>query len=366
MWFNNFVGILLINHLLVTYSYNLICSDSSKKLEPSISDIFQTLLGNLTSQIDVNDYIPSDEKLSESIPEQLVHVLGDKFTSNVKNVANFEIPLIKLISNGLFTIDTNQISYNDVYLIQENHYLVNFICENLGKYSEYFSTSFCHCWSGEMLSGKTIGLSSKNNYYDTKFCSSRPCSEKTMSLGTCEIVVDPFRRSCVKITSLEEVNPLSVSYNLTIPTTESLGIFLKAMAQSFENNLKEFDSNLNTNSIVFDFIISMLHILRIFVDKIFTRVPFYIFNLILGSLLFINAETLANSKIFQYLLVASIGLAMAFGWILLTLYRSGSNTFKSVIPYAPSGLATMMLTGSLLVTNTRIRNSILTALWAFW
>jgi hypothetical protein len=223
-----------------------------------------------------------------------------------------------MISIGTFTIDWHNVDFDDVYILQQNNYLLSALCDMMGSRFETLQSTICRCWKGDYLSGKQLGFIPKNRWFDSFYCSYRPCSDSRVAMGDCHVDVDPFLHSCIQIYSVEEYKDLNVvRYTSTVPTMLSAGHLAVAVADSLESLTEDIDapSSLLETMIRLNKRAGELSLL------LFSHTPKYLFNLVIGAILFIYSETLASSTLFQYSLAGSLGLVLALAWFILSLYR---------------------------------------------
>lgn len=372
---------------------------SDYKLEPTIADIVTNLLNNF-----------SVSALSSSHPLEGRPLLQDFNEFIVNNIGEKEVPIFKFISNGLFTINTTAISYNDIFLFQENYYLLNIFCnlpihESFRLYSVFRST-MCHCYwnSGKLISGKELGLISNANYLDTSFCSYRPCQGMYVINDYCQFKIDPFRKACVRIYSNdiyldEEPSELSctssnedtfdtsthlelphchpsesqrhsdydniVTYNHSIPyLSEFFDYMLQAIIISHERNLLDEENRFNSKVTLVSL---KLFSLFIYVSDVIIRfTPVYVCNFFIGSYCYINSDSIAKSAYFQYGLVTLLGFILALMWMIFMFYKATSNLVYPYVPLSNVLLPVIFISGSMLSLGNDYLNIIASNLYSFW
>lgn len=168
------------------------------------------------------------------------------------------------------------------------------------------------------MSGKQLGFVPKNSWFDSYYCSYRPCADSRVAMGDCAVDVDPFLHSCIQIYSaVETYNPEVVRYTSELPTMISAGNLAIAITESMESLLIDNDSQSPLSTSLRRFI----RLVGDFLFALFSHSPIYLFNLVMGSLLFVYSESLASSTLFQYFLAGSLGLVLALAWFLFSIYR---------------------------------------------
>lgn len=347
-----------------TAVYVTVCSNDTK-IEPSLNDIYQSL-------------IPHDGSKSHSIRlEQLFSELNffgvnANFTSSVyvanlyafvRKIGSVDIPLQSLVADGIFEIDlaTDLFLSRDILLVQKNFIFLDVLCSYLPLSYEGIRSTICRCFVGENLSSKLYSNFSnkfesfkEDNSDDHKWCVHNPCIDHSSKDGTCQVTVDPFRKSCIII-------PILATSNNFLNSDRSA--YADRKEHDENKNMENENENINTanirpsvsyqllthflteNILGLDFIISRLNqnqnqnqkskveqlidenflTILIFIDKslnsITSLIPRYLFNLIFGSFLVLFTEELASSAIFRYILASTFGIFLSFTWLIICIGR---------------------------------------------
>ena len=197
---------------------NIIVCSNSTKLEPSISEILQSILPNelSESQVTILKQIYSAVGATDASFQSTSKSVWHEFLTRTRDVGALVVPFQRFISDGTFNIDmtTDFFFFRDVLLVQQNYYTINTVCSVIPKSYTSLRNIFCKCFTGDNLwSPETNPISQKFNPFTTEdtvsssgsdsgsytWCVRNPCTEKSSKDGFCLVTVDPFRRSCILI-----------------------------------------------------------------------------------------------------------------------------------------------------------------------
>jgi hypothetical protein len=209
----------------VSAGYLYCTSDSN--VEPTIAEIVNNI-------VPVRDMLPQGSSLksgqrsaadADSLGNMHEHLL-DASKHSIEVIGRLPVPIRSMFANGLYTIDlTNthtDISFNDVYLIQQNYVSIGFICTS-SLVPQMVKNVLCVCVDGDDISNSRLtnrerqsilsALSRDHtsseypqaelktpNQLSTHWCvSSAPvCTSRNMN-DYCRVFVDPIRPSCIYI-----------------------------------------------------------------------------------------------------------------------------------------------------------------------
>lgn len=197
----------------------LYCTSDSH-VEPTLNEIMSNI-------VNVQDILgSSEEKMAENEEQSLGQIhrqLLDASKHSVKVVGSLPVPIRSLFANGLYTIDlTNthaDISFNDVYLIQQNYVSIGLICTS-SLVPQLVKDMLCVCLEGDEINNSRLtnrerrlimkALSNSSGDADqatgsaiqspSHWCvsSSPVCTSRNMH-DFCRVFVDPIRPSCIYI-----------------------------------------------------------------------------------------------------------------------------------------------------------------------
>ena len=129
-------------------------------------------------------------KLEEGHPLRLavekLKAAGKVSSSSIENLSKQEVPIMALISDGIFNIEGVE-NPESMMMIQQNYASVNLICNS--RVSDYLGPArgiICSCLGAESM---TEGSS--------QWCVTRHLCEHTRRGSSCEIKIDPFRTTCI-------------------------------------------------------------------------------------------------------------------------------------------------------------------------
>lgn len=355
-------------------AYRLCTQDNNLRSEPNIGEIIDSivpkeLFPNIPFESLKFPNLCSEDGNCESLGNfqyRLLNVVGDSFQSSLHNLSSIEVDFMKVISDGIFTIEMKSVPYtfNDIYLIQENYFSMNYICI-LGNYLGFQNSIFCRCITGVPVSGKEIGMSTYREN-SANYCSMRPCSDNAYRMGKCIVTIDPYRQTCINILAFgadDEQLSKHISYRLDIPNMSKIGTFLRHVSHSVQKNIENFQEKPEYLLAI----VKMLHSCGNISDKLFSLIPQYLFNLIVGTILLSDADSIASSKIFQFFLVSTMGMILALAWIVVAITSTFSNTMKQYVPYSQSGgIVASILMFSYFLKNSYLQTVFITELWKFW
>lgn len=356
----------------------MFCNDDMNhygKLEPTIHEIFNTVIGNDIAELinpeGLTEKLKDKIHFNNSMQMNLFQTMTDFFYWIFNIIAFQEVPLLKVMSNGIHKIDMKDISFNDIYLYQENFYSLSYICQlDLVKENKFLFSSLCQCWTSESIPAKSLGYDS-----NAAFCSSRPCSDKSNYLGSCKVRVDPFRKSCIRVTSLYPLDKSIVTYNHSIPTlkpyVQYLSLFIESTIEtSFDMNFEQLSRKMHTKSNFMNQVIWFMFYVDELLYDCLSNIPFYFFNLIMGMYLLYHSNAIASSKLFQYIFLSSIGIFFIFFYLLWTIYRASSKTLQEYIPsliltVAPTSMIAMGVS-TFFLSNSYVLSTYFNYCWLIW
>lgn len=211
------------------------------------------------------------------------------------SLLDFHLPILTWMSDIVYTIEfpsSDPSSYKEIYIVQENYSKFNLFCHYFQSIS--WMNYFCTCSSDQKLQSKTwrdrilpqLQERDTNNYCVRKAY----CYRSDPSSSSCSVSVDPFRRSCIFINNekfiygkLEDSTSYSVQYprlSQILPSKQSAVI-------------EETD-------VIGDLINFLLNL-----------IPYYPFLFILGFLIIVNAEEIAETVICQKVFEGILGITFA-------------------------------------------------------
>lgn len=377
-WAIYFLLLSALKRIPISYG-NVYCS-SSTQIEPSLYDIIDSVvpLSYLSS------LSPSSIKSPKS--NELHTILYHGISDIISSILSIQLPIRTLLSNGVYSIDLSpksphyyDFSFKDVYLVQKQSFILDTICsiasssgvfEFLGSdsdgnvvqsllcgcngffhsYSEFKSDSnIFHSNTNdfEMLSSDSIKhipgylnlfnqLHSNGNF---SICvTKRPVCTSKHSDRICQVKVDSLVNSCIWIK--EGVIPSSniskiISYNLSMPTLGdqlqwNYKMSWKSSTDGDDNYMHKFsilyhqlyDGDISITKIN-DFIIELSLMLLQTVILFVGVISIHFIGSLLGSLFYLFAESIASSKMVQFLSVLLIGP-------LLIIVAAGSVIYRYV------------------------------------
>lgn len=292
-------------------------------------------------------------KLEENHPLRLavekLKAAGKVSSESIENLSRQEVPIMALISDGIFKIEGVENS-ESMMMIQQNYASVNLICN--GRIADYLGPLrgiICSCWGAESM---TEGSS--------QWCVTRHLCEHTRRGSACEIKVDPFRTTCISYTP--SLSFKSIDYSRVVPMTDlstggEQGILgqIGALFEGVVPMLRPFGlaAKLQKADTIF--------------DTLLAYIPSYLANTAMGIVLVSQADELAGSVLFQYLLAAVFGALLAVVWVLLALYRTTETMMKNSMPMFAPGLGALFIFSSSWVLNqSSVRTMIVASALAFW
>ncbi len=326
---------------------------------------------NLTQNSDDNEVKGTSsgfvhDVIDSTFEDENAATIKDKLTkaSNFgSDIANAEIPVTALFSDGKFTIN-GTIKKHNIKLIQHNYAITNMICSmELSYYlGSFLRNKICSCgkYNG-IASAATFDKNNNENYewctYDEYICENHLSEYDNNSSKVCTLVIDPFRTACI---SYDKSDIMEVKYDRFIPKFElnnknSCGISFYDVGLSIDQTLelKAFH------------VANILQVVGQFLDVIFEYLPVYLVRMILGLYVLSAADDIASNILFQYTLCATCGIAMAIIWIVAVIYKTAESTLKQSAFLPGLGL---VIVGPLWysLSSPTIQNLLFTGVLNFW
>jgi hypothetical protein len=348
-------------------------------------------------------------KLS-SMHEQLVSAGAH----GVQRVSALPVPIRSLFSTGLYTIDlrsNDYVSFNDVYLLQQNYWSLSVIC-TASWIPSVVKNAMCICVEGEDINSSRLTNRERQAVVSTlvdanagithtedermaagHWCvSSAPvCTSRNMN-DYCRVFVDPIRPSCIYIRH-EQTNILHhegqlVTFNLSSYT---VGEYVDKWTQSslsahLTDTLKQ-QLNKNDDSAfrtkLSDKYVKLMNKIQTskhagvirrsamqtlsFVLYAFANIPVNVAIGALGFSILYVAEDLASSTSFQYTLTALAGVTLFVLVTAYALYTMTLRTAKNSIPYAHIMLTPLFASLAVVPFTTEVfRNAVYYTALNFW
>lgn len=325
------------------------------KLIPAVGD--ENALSNIKIKIpelDLDDNHPimkTVDKLKEA---------GKISSDSIDNLTRQEVPIMALISNGVFTLKS--VGHADsITMIQQNYASVNILCNS--KAAEYLGPLrgiLCSCYGAETVGSQFAGRGDGSSH-SSQWCLTRSLCENTRRGSTCKIIIDPFRTTCISYTP--GISFESIDYSREIPVVDmsggDIGNLLSTIGQYLQQMVPAIGKRIDLAKVLGSF--------GAYLDYIMAYIPSYLFNMVMGILLVSQADELSSSALFQYVLAATFGALLAVVWILLALYRTTETMMKNSAPmFAPGLGAVFIFSSSWILNQSAIRNMIVTSAVAFW
>ena len=284
---------------------------------------------------------------------------GKISSDSIGNLTRQEVPIMALISNGIFKLKGVD-HIDSITMIQQNYASVNMVCNSrIAEYLGPLRGILCSCYGAETVGSQFAGRGDGSSH-SSQWCLTRNLCENTRRGSTCDIVIDPFRTTCISYTPGVSFN--SIDYSREVPVVDmsgsEIGNLLTTLGEYGEMalpTLKDYR------------MASVLGTVGTYVDYVLTYIPSYLFNLTLGIFLMSQADDLVSSVLFQYVLAATFGALLAVVWILLALYRTTETMMKNSAPmFAPGLGAVFIFSSSWVLNQSSVRNMIVTSAVAFW
>jgi hypothetical protein len=284
-----------------------------------------------------------------------------KFSSaSIGNFSRQEVPIMALVSNGVFTLKGVE-NPDSITMIQQNYASVNLVCNS--KAAEYLGPLrgvICSCYGGDVVgshfAGRGDGMS-----HESQWCKSRNLCENTRRGASCTIKVDPFRTTCISY--VPGLSFESVDYAREVPVVDlsgsDMGNLFTSLGKLIEKTFPKQAGKIG--------LAKGLGAVGNLLDRIFACIPSYLANTIGGIVLMSQADELSSSVLFQYVLAATFGALLAVVWILLALYRTTETMMKNSAPmFAPGLGAVFIFSSSWILNQSSIRNMIASSAVEFW
>lgn len=234
-------------------------------------------------------------------------------------------------------------------LIQQNHLLMDLLCQFMSQ-SQSMENIVCKCWKGDYNAAKNIDFGGYNpsGLVQRSYCSYRPCVDYRLAVGDCQVFTDSFRHVCLEVyTNSDDPLPSeSVTYSLSVPTM-NLGSVVAAIVDSFQTHIRDIESLQSYENILEN----IAEVMEYWLNILFSLCPSYLANFAMGATLHFYSDDVADSKLFQYVLVGSLGLILAITWIVLTIYRFVLND-KNPCPCPERGLCSQGIILTLTMTSS--------------
>lgn len=225
--------------------------------------------------------------------------------------------MYQVISIGEFTIDWHLVDLDDVYIVQQNHLVMDILCRVAGPQLELLEQMFCKCLRGIRDSAESHGVvPQSSSIMSRSYCSYRPCDSR-LAMNDCIVSIDPFRHACIVTSNVNSLPTSAITYSHKIPTTGYLGQSLVLLIESFLTHVDDIPSL----SPYADSVKEVANYLGRWSSHLLNYCPQHLANAAVGIGLLVYSDELAGSKLFQYSLAGALGLFLALAWLLLTIYR---------------------------------------------
>lgn len=284
---------------------------------------------------------------------------GKLSSDSIESLTRQEVPIMALISNGIFKLKGVD-HMESVTMIQQNYASVNMVCNSrVAEYLGPLRGILCSCYGAETVGSQFAGRGDRSSH-SSQWCLTRNLCENTRRGSSCDIVIDPFRTTCISYTP--GLSFKGIDYSREVPVVDMSGSEIGNLFSSLGEYGEKAVPSLKDYRVA-----SILGTVGTYVDYILTYVPSYLFNLTVGIFLMSQADDLASSGLFQYVLAATFGALLAVVWILLALYRTTETMMKNSAPmFAPGLGAVFIFSSSWVLNQSSVRNMIVTSAVAFW
>lgn len=276
---------------------SLYCPDFSQ--HPSILDALQAALPH----VDMSELISAEAM--GAIPQDMPEAL-QTFSRVVSNVLQQRLYLTSWVSDAQYTVHFNEsidsLSFQDVFVVQENHFKFNALCQVLPLGIPYLS-SLCHC-SSTMQFQHSVWIQKQLPVHDleeevdkSRWCVRKArCTSNDMQIGKCHVHVDPIRRSCLILQHDElEVSQHWQQVNTVTAYEEKVPKLVNVLPTGWK---KKFYHPYHKQA-------------KQFVVDALSYIPYYLFNLCMGMFIMYYASDFAEDAVFHFFLEAFIGVFFA-------------------------------------------------------
>eukprot|EP01031_Cornospumella_fuschlensis_P034059 gene34059-41224_t len=265
------------------------------------------------------------EILQSALPRDIRKGSSELFdaASSINVPLHWKLPLASFFSQGEYLISFDpkdpSFTFKDIAVYEESFSQFNILCNFLTHYLP-IGRGLCSCTG---VDREDVSLLPQSG---ASYCSlPSPCSTADFQNRLCKVNVDPFRKSCLVITSQKPLSSNVVVYTKHAPS-------LSAVLSFF------IPEDFSTDSVGIN---QGLALLRNFLEL----VPMHLVCFLAGLFVVIHARDLAESQMVQTFIQATVGILLATVLLLFILYRPIE---RIVSRYA--GIATMLFPFSILST----------------
>jgi len=278
-------------------------------------------------------------------------ILKDSLITLMPN-GETRLSFLTFLSKGEFNIDLSDVSFNDVYLLQQNYHSMNLICSiasfaasKIGK--DDYIKGLCNnrCINGTTLNMANLDLpeAATKNISKDSWCYSKICSSK--DINKCISHIDPTRPACIWAPDQYGNNTNNpVSYKLVTPMLSHQISFTYWLNLILDFNKKLYLNSFNLDKETIEMIDRNVENLGIALDSIAGYIPLHLAKLIVGSYIFYVAHDMTSSSFTRYLIAILIGFAFALILVFYVVYQNGDNIRKK-IPLFGQSLISLGLLG---------------------
>ncbi|RYH13758.1 hypothetical protein EON65_34890 [archaeon] len=288
------------------------------------------------------------EILQSALPGDIRKGSNELFdrAQSAKLPLNWKLPLASFFSQGEYRITFESkdpsFTFKDIEVYEESFSNFSILCNIVTHYLPV-GKGLCACGNADKTDASLLPPTSAS------YCSlPSPCDTTDFQNRLCKVNVDPFRKSCLVITSHKPIPAGSVSYTKHTPA-------LSDMISTF------IPESLTIESV-------QINQGLIWLSSILQFAPLHLICLLVGLYVTVNARDLAESQTVQTFIQATVGLFLATVLLLFILYRPIERIVSRY-----TGVATMLFPFSIVSTvasavyrNPWVAKQIFILLVDFW